>query len=99
MRATGRVRVRAGKAGAAKDASATPSTPLAVEPPKVDLPPRMIQMAELTEHVCRWPVGDPRESGFGFCGNPVAPRKVYCRLHADQAYQPLTPRRERTRGK
>lgn len=38
---------------------------------------------------CRWPIGDPREPGFAFCGRQVAARP-YCADHRAVAYQPAS---------
>lgn len=37
---------------------------------------------------CRWPIGDPREADFHFCGHPKQPGLSYCGLHAKVAYAP-----------
>lgn len=37
---------------------------------------------------CCWPVGDPREPGFRFCGNRALVDKPYCQEHAAIAYIP-----------
>lgn len=36
---------------------------------------------------CLWPIGDPKEAGFSFCGAPVT-KKNYCAEHAKIAYVP-----------
>jgi GcrA cell cycle regulator len=36
---------------------------------------------------CRWPVGDPKQPGFGFCGCAQVPGLPYCEQHASRAYQ------------
>lgn len=41
---------------------------------------------ELQGPTCRWPIGDPREPDFHFCGAPALPGKPYCREHAAIAY-------------
>ena len=50
-----------------------------------DLPPTpalMLSVAQLTGSTCHWPVGDPREAGFGFCGaRTAAGRQPYCAAH------------------
>ncbi|MBX6324093.1 MAG: hypothetical protein IRY94_19930 [Rhodospirillaceae bacterium] len=33
-----------------------------------------------------WPVGDPKQPGFHFCGKTVAPNKPYCEAHCAVAY-------------
>lgn len=35
---------------------------------------------------CRWPGGDPRAPGFGFCGAPAKPGSAYCTHHHARAY-------------
>lgn len=50
-----------------------------------------VKMADLKERMCRWPVGDPRDSEhFHFCGEPSAPGMPYCAEHARMAYQVAT---------
>lgn len=34
-----------------------------------------------SDEVCRWPIGDPLEPGFGFCGCAVSDGSVYCAAH------------------
>jgi len=36
---------------------------------------------------CSWPVGDPKQAGFHFCGEPSEPGRPYCANHCHQAYQ------------
>ena len=36
---------------------------------------------------CSWPVGDPKQPGFHFCGEPSEPGRPYCAHHCHQAYQ------------
>jgi len=41
-----------------------------------------VALLDLERGQCRWPLGDPREAGFGFCGLPVAGEKTsYCAVH------------------
>ena len=49
-------------------------------------------LVELGDRECRWPLGDPKEPSFGFCGRPQEPGLSYCRGHAKVAYQPPVPR-------
>lgn len=37
---------------------------------------------------CRFPIGDPKEDGFHFCGQPAAVGLSYCRAHAIRCHQP-----------
>ncbi|MEQ8823803.1 MAG: GcrA family cell cycle regulator [Filomicrobium sp.] len=43
---------------------------------------------------CRWPVGDPKEKGFGFCSMPAVPGKPYCVEHMMLAYQMPLPKQQ-----
>ena len=53
---------------------------------------------DLTEHTCRWPIGDPTESGFHFCGRKSDEGVPYCAHHRRIAYQPAGDRRQRKAG-
>lgn len=46
-----------------------------------------VQLVELREGMCRWPVGDPKEEGFKFCGGKSAEGVPYCDHHCRIAYQ------------
>ncbi len=45
-----------------------------------------IPLTELDNHTCRWPIGDPRDEGFCFCGKKVRSGQTYCEEHAAIAY-------------
>lgn len=47
----------------------------------------------LTEACCRWPIGDPQQADFHFCGKKKVAGLPYCELHARRAFQPPQPRR------
>jgi len=36
---------------------------------------------------CSWPMGDPKQPGFHFCGEEAEPGRPYCAAHCLQAYQ------------
>jgi GcrA cell cycle regulator len=42
---------------------------------------------------CQWPVGDPRQTGFHFCGATAHEGFSYCTEHARMAYQPVQKKR------
>lgn len=46
-----------------------------------------VSLLELTERMCKWPIGDPREADFTFCGRGIRPGTPYCPDHASMAYQ------------
>ena len=47
----------------------------------------------LTETCCRWPIGDPQQADFHFCGKNKVAGLPYCEVHARRAFQPPQPRR------
>lgn len=47
----------------------------------------------LNECNCRWPIGDPQQTDFHFCGRDKMQGLPYCEVHARRAYQPPQPRR------
>jgi GcrA cell cycle regulator len=47
----------------------------------------------LTETCCRWPIGDPQQADFHFCGKSKVAGLPYCEFHARRAFQPPQPRR------
>lgn len=46
-----------------------------------------VQLVELKESMCRWPIGDPKEDGFKFCGGPSEEGLPYCSHHCRVAFQ------------
>lgn len=52
---------------------------------------------QLNEHTCKWPIGDPGQDDFYFCGRHSAHGFPYCEHHCRIAYQPANDRR-RSRG-
>ena len=47
----------------------------------------------LGECNCRWPIGDPQQADFHFCGKEKLPGLPYCQFHARRAFQPPQTRR------
>lgn len=89
--------------------------PFAVEPlPQVAelfIPvEQRLSLLQLTEHTCKWPIGDPLKPDFYFCGQhvsappsgpgqPVGGRSgtPYCEFHARRAYHQVDPVRPKVR--
>ncbi len=46
----------------------------------------IIQLTDLDNHTCRWPLGDPKDENFSFCGKKVRVGQTYCEEHAAIAY-------------
>jgi GcrA cell cycle regulator len=49
-------------------------------------------LLDLTERICKWPMGHPGEPDFHFCGETVNPGFPYCVEHCGRAYQAQLPR-------
>jgi GcrA cell cycle regulator len=77
-------------------------------PPATPAPPRRLVAAkiapefadktgllDLSEKICKWPLGHPGEPDFHFCGDKVNPGFPYCVAHCSHAYQAQMPRRDR----
>lgn len=47
---------------------------------------KTIRLLDLNDTTCRWPLGDPQQPGFGFCGCAVKDGSVYCAEHHARAY-------------
>tara|TARA_B100001989_G_C24428863_1_gene407952 strand:+ start:299 stop:793 length:495 start_codon:yes stop_codon:yes gene_type:complete len=52
------------------------------------------QLEELTEDLCKWPIGHPDEKSFYFCGRSSLKDFSYCKLHLLYAYQPKNKKEE-----
>lgn len=52
----------------------------------------LVGIMQLGRHSCRWPYGDPKEAGFGFCGRAVIEGSSYCAEHDHRAHhsEPMT---------
>lgn len=48
---------------------------------------RRIALAEIAEVECRWPIGDPLQEDFAYCGLAVAKGHTYCAGHCRLAYR------------
>ncbi|MGE0774505.1 MAG: GcrA family cell cycle regulator [Sphingomonadaceae bacterium] len=76
-----------------------PSTPA---PPRRLVPARPAPefadktgLLDLTDKICKWPLGHPGEPDFHFCGKLINPGFPYCLDHCSVAYQAQLPRRDR----
>lgn len=95
-RAAKRVRARQKAAKAAQKPQTALQAVFAAEPfvPAEDL---VIPVAErktlldLEANDCRWPIGDPKDPDFHFCGKGKVNGLVYCDFHVRRAYQPPKP--------
>lgn len=57
--------------------------------PRVEeyIPGKGVKLVELKERMCRWPIGDPKDENFRFCGGEAHPELPYCDHHCKAAYQ------------
>lgn len=44
------------------------------------------KLTDLDNHTCRWPIGDPKDENFHFCGRKIKLGQTYCEEHAVLAY-------------
>lgn len=51
----------------------------------------------INDRMCRWPIGDPAENEFHFCGRNPKSGSPYCEAHSRKAYQPQQLRLEKRR--
>jgi len=57
-----------------------------------------VTILELRESMCRWPIGDPAQPEFRYCGAKKLPGQgPYCACHAAVAYQSQHDRRRERR--
>ena len=68
---------------AVKKVSTTPIN-VTIEPTKKK--DTCIKLTELDNHTCRWPIGDPKDDNFCFCGKNVRSGQTYCEEHSAIAY-------------
>lgn len=80
-------------AKAAKSASPAPAERSVAKSQDAVIPGDLYDLMDLKPRQCRWPSGDPKEEGFGFCGGHALPGLPYCEEHAKVAYQASTRNR------
>jgi len=59
---------------------------------------RAATVLTLNESMCKYPIGDPTDPDFAFCGRGAAGNAPYCQDHSRLAYQPSQARKRRTQG-
>lgn len=70
-------------------AKAAAPEPKPIMPVKAETPHKHsgnLSLTELDNHTCRWPLGDPKDENFHFCGKKVRVGQTYCDEHAAIAY-------------
>lgn len=62
-------------------------------------PREKVTLLDLSDKICKWPIGHPGEPEFQFCGRPVNPGFPYCTPHCAEAYQAQLPRDRNRSGR
>ncbi|MEM6627544.1 MAG: GcrA family cell cycle regulator [Pseudomonadota bacterium] len=57
----------------------------------------MVTVLTVKDNMCKWPIGDPADPSFGFCGRACESGSPYCAEHAKLAFQPAKKRERRQR--
>ncbi|QKS01814.1 GcrA cell cycle regulator [Sphingomonas sp. CL5.1] len=91
-----------GPGGFVRQAPGEQQPPIAPAPPRRLVPAKpspeiagKTTLLDLSDKVCKWPLGHPGEPDFHFCGEKVNPGFPYCVAHCGHAYQAQLPRRDR----
>jgi GcrA cell cycle regulator len=58
-----------------------------------------VSVLAINDRMCRWPIGDPSENEFHFCGHKPKSGSPYCEAHARKAYQPQQAHRRADKGR
>jgi GcrA cell cycle regulator len=54
---------------------------------------KRLSLLQLSEHTCKWPIGDPLSKDFYFCGQHSLETGPYCEFHSRKAYHQLDRKR------
>lgn len=57
-----------------------------------------VTLLQLTDRICKWPIGHPGEPDFHFCGKKSESGQPYCAKHSVMAYQSPQSRRDRNKS-
>lgn len=85
---------------APKPAAAPEPSPAVAEAPQE--PQRLpngdlVTVMNVKDSMCKWPIGDPADPNFSFCGRTSSEGSPYCAEHAKVAFQPARKRERRNR--
>jgi GcrA cell cycle regulator len=54
---------------------------------------KRLNLLQLNEHTCKWPIGDPLTKDFYFCGGHSLESGPYCEFHSRKAYHQVDKKR------
>ena len=54
---------------------------------------KRLNLLQLNEHTCKWPIGDPLSKDFYFCGQHSLETGPYCEFHSRRAYHQVDKKR------
>lgn len=54
---------------------------------------KRLNLLQLNEHTCKWPIGDPLTKDFYFCGQHSLETGPYCEFHSRRAYHQVDKKR------
>lgn len=97
VRAASRPRVIGPSAPRLRTASLTPTVVAPQLAPLTFEDGRTASVLTLNESMCKYPIGDPNDADFAFCGRGAA-GGPYCQDHARLAYQPSQAKKRRVSG-
>lgn len=71
-----------------------PSLPALPVPAVIEPEPIVgVNVVQLESRMCKFPIGDPQQPDFRYCGKPQRENSPYCAHHAAICYQPASDRR------
>jgi GcrA cell cycle regulator len=73
-------------------APCNPARPASERPPRRLASGKFVTTHVLSDRTCKWPIGDPAEPGFHYCGHPPELGRPYCDVHDKRSYQPMRKR-------
>jgi GcrA cell cycle regulator len=101
------VRVAAQRPRIASSLATAPRAPRPSAPPQLSLVPPLEPLKRddgsvttvltLSDRVCKWPIGDPMDQTFAFCGRGAC-EGPYCADHARLAFQPQIQKKKKVYG-
>ena len=81
-----------------RSATTAPAIPMPdLEPLKLE-DGNVVSVLTVNDTLCKFPIGEPTDPSFAFCGRGAEHGKPYCKEHAQVAYQPSQAKKRRASG-